>query len=133
MRILDTVVLIAYLDEEDPRNQKATEYVLDIELKPDIFVPSATLLEFDLELKTHGVLAEARAALCSKLARVIPRARVLPLIQAVLARATELSKSAAWRDSYFDTMIAATGLEFGAGSAITTDRKFSRLGIEPVF
>ncbi len=40
---------------------------------------------------------------------------------------------ATWRSSYFDTLIAATGLEFGANSAITTDRKFSKLGIEPVF
>ncbi len=133
MRILDTVVLIAYLDEKDPRNQKATEYILDIELKPDISIPSATLLEFDMELKTHGVLDEARAALHSKLARVIPRTRVLPLLPAVLARATALSKSATWRDSYFDTIIAATGLEFGADSAVTTDRKFSKLGLKPVF
>jgi predicted nucleic acid-binding protein len=133
MRILDTVVLIAYLDEKDPRSQKATEYVLDIELKPDIFVPSATLLEFDLELKTHGVPVDAREALHFKLARAIPRARILPLTPAVLARATALSRDAAWRDSYFDTMIAATALEFGANSAITTDRRFSKLGIEPVF
>jgi predicted nucleic acid-binding protein len=133
MRILDTVVLIAYLDEKDPRNQKATEYILDIELKPDIFIPSATLLEFDLELKTHGVLDDARAELHSKLARVIPKTRVLPVLPAVLARATALSKSAAWRDSYFDTLIAATGLEFGADSAVTTDRKFSKFGLKPVF
>ena len=133
MRILDTVVLIAYLDESDPRSQKATEYVLDIELRPDIFVPSATLLELDLELKSHGMSVEAREGLHSKLARVIPRARVLPLVPAVLARATALSRAAAWRDSYFDTMIAATALEFGADEAITTDRRFSKLGIEPVF
>jgi predicted nucleic-acid-binding protein len=133
VRIIDTVVLVAYLDEKDPRSQKATEYVLDIELKPDIFVPSATLLEFDLELKTHGMPVEAREALHSKLARVIPKARVLPLVPAVLARATALSRDAAWRDSYFDTLIAATGLEFGADGAITTDRRFAKLGIEPVF
>jgi hypothetical protein len=30
-------------------------------------------------------------------------------------------------------LIAATGLEFGAEAAITTDRKFAKLGIEPVF
>jgi hypothetical protein len=51
----------------------------------------------------------------------------------VLRRAAELSRLATWRDSYFDTMIAATGLEFGADSAITTDRYFSKLGIKPVF
>ncbi len=51
----------------------------------------------------------------------------------VLRRAAELSKAASWRGSYFDTLIAATGLEFGADSAITTDRKFSKLGLKPVF
>ncbi len=133
MQILDTVVLIAYLDQKDPRNHKASEYVLDIELKRDLFVPSATLLELDLELKAHGVPNKARVIVHSKLARVIPQTRVLPLTPAVLARATELSKHATWRDSYFDTMIAATGLEFGADSAITTDRKFAKLGIKPIF
>jgi hypothetical protein len=58
---------------------------------------------------------------------------VLPLTPGVLLRAAELSKTATWRGSYFDTLIAATGLEFGADSAITTDRKFAKLGIEPVF
>jgi predicted nucleic acid-binding protein len=114
MQVLDTVVLIAYLDRKDPRNSKACKYVLDIELKRDIFVPSVTILEFDLELKSHGVLDEARAALHTRLARVIPRIRVLPLVPSVVARATELKKGATWRGSYFDTMIAATGLEFGA-------------------
>jgi hypothetical protein len=30
-------------------------------------------------------------------------------------------------------MIAATGLEYGADSAITTDRKFSKLGLQITF
>lgn len=133
MQILDTVVLIAYLDPKDPRYEKANEYVLDIGLKQDLFVPSATLLELDLELKAHGVRDETRVIIHSKLARLIPQSRVLPLTSAVLGQAAELSKQARWRDSYFDTMIAGTGLEYGADSAITTDRKFARLGIKPIF
>ncbi len=133
MQIVDTVVLIAFRDRIDPRYKRANEYIVEISLRQDIFVPSATLLEFDLELKAHGVSDETRASIHSTLSRLIPHSRILPLTPAVLGRAAELSKRATWRDSYFDTMIAATGLEFGADSAITMDRRFSRLGIKPIF
>jgi predicted nucleic-acid-binding protein len=119
MRIIDTVVLLAYLDKEDPRHDKAVDYIFDIGLRQDIFVPSVTLLELDLELKAHRVPYETRDSAHSRMARLIPQ--------------TKLSRLATWRSSYFDTLIAATGLEFGAESAITTDRNFSKLGIEPVF
>jgi predicted nucleic acid-binding protein len=51
----------------------------------------------------------------------------------VLSRAAALSRRARWRNAYFDTMIVATGLEFGADSAITTDHKFPRLGLKTTF
>jgi predicted nucleic-acid-binding protein len=133
MRIIDTVVLLAYLDKGDPRHDKAVDYIFDIGLRQDIFVPSVTLLELDLELKAHGVPYETRDSAHSRMARLIPQNRVTPLTSAILGRATKLSRLATWRSSYFDTLIAATGLEFGAESAITTDRNFSKLGIEPVF
>jgi hypothetical protein len=41
--------------------------------------PLATMLELDLELKTHGLKDEARADIHSRLARLIPESRVLPL------------------------------------------------------
>ena len=134
VQIVDTVVLIAALNRNDPLYERATEHVVNIGLRRDILVPSVTLLELDLELKAHGRNLEARLEDHSRLQRLIPGSRVLPITPGVLTRATELSMTAAtWRASYFDTMIAATGLEFGADSAITTDRKFAKLGIEPVF
>ena len=51
----------------------------------------------------------------------------------VLGRAAELSKAAKWRGSYFDTMIVATGLEYKADAAITSDRKFLNLGLKITF
>jgi predicted nucleic-acid-binding protein len=133
LQIVDTVVLLAFLDKDDPRFEKANAHVLGISTKQDIFVPSATMLELDLELKTHGIDDEARVDIHSRLARLIPQSRILPLTPGVLSRTAELSKVARWRGSYFDTMIAATGLEFGADSAITTDRKFSKLGLQITF
>lgn len=133
MQVVDTFVLVAFRDRNDPAFKKANEYVIEISLRHDILVPSASLMEFDLELKSHGEGDESRAEIHQTIARLIPRSRVLPLTPDVLKRAAELSKAARWRGSYFDTMIAATGLEFGADSVITTDRKFSRIGIKPVF
>jgi len=121
------------MNRSDPRYEKAQEYAADISLRQDIFVPSAAFVEFDLDLKTHGFSLEARLSEHSRLQRLVPSIKVLPVTPGVLARATELSKNATWRDSYFDTLIAATGIEFGADSAITTDRKFTKLGIKPVF
>lgn len=132
MQIVDTVVLIAFRDRIDPRYKRANEYV-EISLRQEIFVPSATLLEFDLELTAHGVSDQTRASIHSTLARLIPHGRILPLTPTVLGRTAELSKLATWRGAYFDTMIAATGLEYGADFVITTDRKFSRLGIKTIF
>ncbi|MDG6924956.1 MAG: type II toxin-antitoxin system VapC family toxin [Nitrososphaerota archaeon] len=133
MRIVDTVVLIALRDRNDPFFKKANEHVIEIGLSRDILVPSATLMEFDLELKSHGESSESRADIHSTVAGLVPPGKVLSLTPGVLRRAAELSETATWRGSYFDTLIAASGLEFGANEVITTDRKFAKLGIEPVF
>jgi predicted nucleic-acid-binding protein len=133
LQIVDTVVILAFLDKEDSRFDKASAHIQGISLRQDILVPSATMLELDLELKTHGVDDAARVEIHARLATLIPSSRVLPLTSEILGRAAGLSKGARWRGSYFDTMIAATGLEYGADSAITTDRKFSQLGLRVTF
>ena len=133
MQIIDTVVLLAYLDEKDPRSQRATEYVFDIGLRRDVFVPSATMHELDLEIKAHKVRYGERTYTYARLARLLPQDRILPSTPSALRRASELSRVATRRSPYFDTLIAATGLEFGADSVITTDRKFAKLGLRPVF
>jgi len=76
LQIVDTVVLLAFLDKGDPRFEKASVHVLGISLRQDIFVPSAIMLELDLELKTHVVNDEARVDIHSRLARLIPQSRV---------------------------------------------------------
>jgi predicted nucleic acid-binding protein len=52
LQIVDTVVLLAFLDDKDPRFEKASSHVQAISFRRDILVPSATMLELDLELKT---------------------------------------------------------------------------------
>ena len=133
MQIIDTVVLLAYLDRSDFRHTKAIEYIHDIGLRDDLFIPSATMHEVDLEIKAHGILYGERAGAYSILSRLIPKNRILPSTPSVFRRSSELSKTTTWRSPYFDTLIAATGLEYGADSVITTDRKFAKLGLKPVF
>jgi predicted nucleic-acid-binding protein len=132
-RIVDTVVLIAFSNENDPLNEKASSYIFEIAVGKDILVPSATLLEFDLELKTHGISDKDRMNIHSKLKPLISADKVLPLTPAVLERASQISPKAKWRGAYFDTLIVAAGLESGATSAITTDHRFHKLGLPAIF
>jgi predicted nucleic-acid-binding protein len=91
MRIVDTVVLIAFLDQNDSRFVKANEYVMDIGMRQDILVPSATLLELDLEFKAHGISAQRRVEIHARFERLIPQSRILPITSTVLGRAAELA------------------------------------------
>ena len=133
MRIIDTVVLIAFVNQDDSLHEKASKYILDISNGHDVLVPSAALLEFDLELETHGVGDADREKVHSRLGWLIPEKTVLPLTPAVLGRAAQLARKARWRGAYFDTMIVATGLEYGAVSALTTDHRFPKLGLSVTF
>ncbi len=60
MQIIDTAILIAFRDKNDPLYRKANEYIVEITLRQDVLVPSATLMEFDLELKAHGFSDQSR-------------------------------------------------------------------------
>ena len=133
MHIIDTVVLLAFLDEDDPRFRKANHYVLEISRESELFVPSEVLFELDLELKSHGLTEDERNEIHSRMSRLIPVKKVMPTTPAALARASQLAKSAKWRGAYFDTIIVATGLENSADSAISTDRRFVQLGLKTTF
>jgi len=99
----------------------------------DILIPSATLMELDLEFKTHRFTDPQRQEIHSKFARLFPSDVILPISPSVLKKAAELSQKAKWRGAYFDTLIVATGLEYSAESAITTDRRFVMLGLGVIF
>jgi len=134
LKIVDTVVLIGYINPSYPLNERATEYILNVsELEDDLFIPSASLMELDLEFKTHGLSDHQRAEIHSKLARLFPADVILPISPAVLRKAAELSQRAHWRGAYFDSLIVATGLEYHAESAISTDRRFTDLGLKISF
>ena len=76
---------------------------------------------------------DARNEIHSRMTRLIPRKKVLPLTPSVLGRASQLAKIARWRVSYFGTLIVSTGLENDAESAISTDHGFVQLRLEAMF
>ena len=129
MRMVDTVVLIGYINPLDSRNAKATQYMNDILQEDDLLVPSASLMELDLELKTHAVSNKDRITVFSNLAKIIPSNKILLLTPEIFEHAVRLAGKAKWRGVYFDTLIASTAIAYGIKEVITTDRKFEKFGL----
>jgi predicted nucleic-acid-binding protein len=129
MRMIDTVVLIGYINPLDSRNAKATQYMNEVWEGEDLLIPSASLMELDLELKTHAVSDKDRITVFSNLARIIPPNNILSLTPATFEYAARLAGKAKWRGAYFDTLIASTAMEHGVREVITTDRKFEKFGL----
>ena len=133
MRIIDTVVLIGYINPLDSRNAKATEYMSELLQEDDLLVPSASLMELDLELKTHAVSNKDRITVFSNLAKIIPSSKILLLTPETFEHAARLASKAKWREAYFDTLIASTAIVYGIKEVITTDRKFEKFGLHISF
>ena len=132
MKIIDTVVLIGYIDPFDIRNEKATQYINQVQ-EDDLMLASAVLMELDLELKTHSVSNKDRALIFTALNKVIPSEKILSLNTEIFAKAGRLADKAKWRGAYFDTLIAATALIYDIREIITTDRKFEKFGLKYSF
>lgn len=132
MKIIDTVVLIGYIDPFDIRNEKATHCISQLQ-EDELMVASASLMELDLELKTHSVSNKDRTIIFAALSKVIPSEKILLLNPEIFAKAGKLADKAKWRGAYFDTLIAATALIYDIREIITTDRKFEKFGLEYSF
>ncbi len=130
MRILDTVVLIGYINPLDSRNEKATQYMSELLQEDDLLVPSASLMELDLELKTHAVSNKDRIIVFSNLSKIIPSNKILLLTPETFEYAARLAGKAKWKGAYFDTLIASTAIVHGIKEVITTDRKFAKFGLQ---
>src|SRR2546430_13575268 len=78
MRILDTMVLIASLDSEHAFHKRAMHH-LRLASSENVYVPSAAVLEMDLELKSHGFSSEERRGARSHRPRQLGPGKNLPL------------------------------------------------------
>lgn len=120
MRLLDTVVLIGAIRKEDQYHEKGKKHLNSLSTN-DVFIPSSTIIEFDLELKAHGYTPEERESTLEELAVKIPSDKILPTTATSLIAVTRLESKL----SYFDAMIAAAALELGA-EVVTTDKEIKK-------
>jgi len=124
MRILDTMVLIASLDSEHAFHKRAMHH-LRLASSENVYVPSAAVLEMDLELKSHGFSNEERREASTSLLGYVGAEKILPLSFEVLEEATALESIS----GYFDALIASTARLNGA-SVVSKDTAFTEMGVK---
>ena len=117
LKLIDTLVLIGAIREEDAHHEKATKHLDSLSEDREVYIPSSTLLEFDLELKAHGYTPSERRTTLEDLAGKIPQSKILPITITSLIRVAEHEDEL----SYFDAIIAALAKDLDA-TVITTDK-----------
>src|SRR2546425_4315679 len=100
MRLLDTMVLIASLETEHPFHKRAMQHLRRASLG-DVYVPSAAVLEMDLELKSHGFSSDERREGSTSLLGYVGRGESLPFEFEVVVGVAELERAS----RYFDALI----------------------------
>lgn len=131
MRVIDTVVLFGALDPEDKHHKRALWHLTLVRLTPDVYVPSAVLMEFDMTVKSREFSAAERLTLLDGLTKLIPSGKVLPITPSILERAARFETQQKL-SSYFDALVASTSEEYGA-EIISTDEEFSEANFSTIW
>lgn len=124
MYLLDTMVLIGSLDPESSLHKRALHHLRRVS-EEEVFVPSAAVLEMDLELKTHGFTKDERREACASLLGYVSEEKILPLTFEILSEAVGLEEIA----GYFDALIGSTA-RIGGATIVSRDRAFLEMGIK---
>ena len=90
----------------------------------EVYVPSAALMEMDLELKSHGFHLEERREATASLLGYVPEDNVLPVTLETIIEAMDLEKIG----GYFDSLIGATA-KLRSASVVSKDRAFVEMGL----
>lgn len=128
MKIIDTVVLVSSNDSTHRLHSRAKQHLLSLSSSLDVFVPTIVLVEYDLELKAHGISASDRERIFRDLEILIPNDRIVPCTPSVHATAIPLENFGGW----FDSLIAATALEYRA-TIVSTDSVFDAMQIPRIW
>lgn len=128
MKIIDTVVLVSSNDSTNPLHTKARQHLTSVRSLGDIFVPTVVLMEYDLELKSHGYSAMDRERIFGDLELIIPDHKILPCTPAIFARAVQFENFGGW----FDSLVAATSFEYSA-TVISTDHVFDLISVPRIW
>ncbi|MEM0118669.1 MAG: PIN domain-containing protein [Conexivisphaerales archaeon] len=117
MKLIDTVVLIGYLNPRD-REHKRSLYHLDrVASEGEMMVPVTSLIEADLVMKARGYSDAEREISWRALESMIPLDKVVCNSVSSIRSAVELQRMGM---DYFDSLISALAQESGS-SVITTD------------
>ena len=127
-RILDTVVLVAFVEPKHLLHQVGKKYIEALTTEPDVFLPSTSLIELDLVFKSEELNFRQRKEIFGLLSQVIPDQKILPLTSPVMETAILLDNQAKWTSHYFDVIIAAYALHYSA-KILTTDKMIPALGV----
>ncbi len=118
MEIVDTVYLIAYFRPSDPLHENAITYLEN--LGNDRVVSQASLIEFDLLMKTRGLESEERRKTWLILHKLIDVNTIEPVTPLDMAIATYLVTT--YNLDYFDSLISAQCIVRKA-KPLTTDKE----------
>lgn len=121
MPVLDTAVIFAAADPEDPSHTKALKHLA--KLGPKRLLATFALIEFDIVLKSRGYTDENRMEKLALLLRDFPASAtsIHPITPATLYAAALNERS--FRVDYFDAAVAAEAMEHD-GKVVSTDRAF---------
>ena len=118
MEIIDTVYLVAYFKPSDPLHEDAT-YLIE-NLDSNKVVSQASLIEFDLLMKSRGLSDDERLKVWLILHGFIGKDSIEPITPLDIIVATHLTTN--YKLDYFDALIAAQCIVRGA-KPLTTDRE----------
>ena len=123
MKLIDTMVLVTSINPRDERHLKALNHLDAVTLDVETFVPAPVLIEFELELMSHGFDEDQRRIILEDLITAVPKNKVLPQSVNAMLNALTLYQSGV---TYFDSLIAGMAQESGA-TVITTDKVVAKV------
>ncbi len=125
MPVLDTVVLFGSADSNDEHYEHAKRHLQRI-AKPEVYLGTFALLEFDVTLKSRGFPFERRMETYASLLRDYPELdhKVAGLTPATMYLTSKLEEEVELE--YFDAGIAAEALQLD-GTVVSTDRAFDQV------
>src|SRR5437879_1624295 len=118
MRLIDTVAVIGFLNPEDREHRRSAEHIAKVASDDDVFVPSFSLMEADLVMKTRGYSNSEREISWRALEARIPSPKIAAHSISSIYGALELQEDGM---DYFDSLITSLAIETES-TVITTDK-----------
>lgn len=121
MKLLDTMVLVSAMNPADKYHKTGKAHLRTLQSSGEGYVPTSTLMEFDLVLRNRGYYEGEIKETWDALAPMIGQKIVVTFASAHLAASDIRSKGV----TYFDSLIATTAKERVA-VVVTRDPAISR-------